>query len=75
MGSVILTRFSISVRANMYVLTLLFWCSSVYKRRVAWSDVCCSHRAVYKLLKLIWKACGIDEGKGLLSRTQKTQNY
>lgn len=63
----ILTRFSMSVRANIYVLILLFWWSKVYKRRVAWSDVCCSQRAVYKLLKLIWKACGIDEGKGLLS--------
>lgn len=73
--STILTRFSISVRANMYVLILLFWWSNVYKRRVAWSDVCCSQRAVYKLLKLIWKACGIDEGKGLLSGIQKTQNF
>lgn len=68
---VILTRFSISVRANTYVLTLLFWWSRVYKRSVAWSD-CCSHRAVYRLLKLIWKACGMDDGKGLLSKIQKT---
>lgn len=75
MGGVVLTRFSISVRANTYVLTLLFWCSNVYKRRVAWSDVCCSHRAVYKLLKLIWKVCGIDEGKGLLSGSQEIQNH
>lgn len=75
MCSVILTRFSVSVRANMYVLTLLFWWSNVYKRRVAWSDVCCSHRAVYRLLKLIWKVCGIDEGKGLLSGTEKPQNF
>lgn len=60
-----------SVRASMYVLTLPFWWSSVYRSSVAWSDVCCSHRAVYKLLKLIWKACGIDDGNGLLSEIEK----
>lgn len=66
----ILTRFSTSVRASTYVLTLLFWWSSVYRRSVAWSD-CCSQRAVYRLLKLIWKACGADGGKGLLSKIQR----
>lgn len=55
----------------MYVLTLAFWCSRVYRRSVAWSDVCCSHRVVYKLLKLIWKVCGTDDGNGLLSEIQK----
>lgn len=67
----IFTRFSISVRANMYVRTLLFWCKRVYKRRVAWSEFCCSHNAVYKLLKLIWKAWGVGEDKAVLSGREK----
>lgn len=70
------TRFSISVRANMYVRTLVFWCSRVYKRRVAWSEFCCSHRVVYRLLKLIWKAWGFGVGRVVLSkkRIKKPKN-
>lgn len=37
---------------------LVFWWSSVYRSSVAWSDRCCSHSAVYRLLKLIWKEWG-----------------
>jgi len=69
--STVLTRFSMSVRANTYVRTLPFWCRSMYSRRVAWSDFCCSHKAVYKLLKLIWKTWGCDDEKALLSETEK----
>lgn len=44
-----------SVLESMYVFMLEFWCSRVYSSSVAWSDRCCSHSAVYRLLKLIWK--------------------
>ena len=27
---------------------------------------------MYRLLKLIWKVCGMDDGKGLLSKIQRT---
>lgn len=56
------TRLSMSVLDRMYVLTLAFWWRRVYSSRVAWSERCCSHRAVYRLLKLIWKVWGCSAG-------------
>ncbi len=56
--AVLPTRLSMSVLESMYVLMLAFWWRRVYSSSVAWSERCCSHSAVYRLLKLIWKAWG-----------------